>query len=674
MQRRNDITIDLIPNNYFIQLSEYATRTHENQLKLVELAPMQIKKVEIYKSYVQHITDIVVELDNMQSELTALLSEGKYIARLNINADLTGDNPFAKDNYFICSDMVNMPVVQSDAVYGFIPTISVKVTLKSITRTRLEIENNFPFELGGRNGKGAAGIGKSPKDFMNYDLKDLYTRNYMDEGMETSLPWDTTYCDWLEPVHQVETTPSNGYQMVADTNFQALEYFFKHYPIFNTPFDWLLDDFNTSPTSPTIVRISDLAWWKAWKPNINVELSKIINMETTPGDKDSSPEYRSASSMKFFGIQMIENVPYYDWVVFYVKNGFPKIWAVDVSSGKPIPMNVWNAIHEDSRVMTPTGAVKEIKNPMYREYLTFMTPKEIEESQLHLNMFQELNPVLEKYTFNNIYVGEVDIHTIVEFKLNHETLPDRIGMGYQVLHTYNRQSIKPPAFDGQSVMGVGEPRTSPYTYNYSLNSEIIFLVIDQGDLSIDVSGNEDASRIEPTTPFDSDNYYQTDDCDEMMDESAVGSDGRGIPGNSSIGDQAMALYGNGFKYVWGGKKSPSQGLDCSGLTSLAVKNAGIGNFPGGTYYQRKWCKSNAGYIQNKQDIQRGDILFFNWGNGRTYGHTGVAISNTQFVHASGGRKKNAQGRYYSYGKGKVTNFANYHPKNMQVYRLKGGSK
>ncbi len=683
LHRRNKISIDLIPNNYYVQIDQIGqkhrpakTGQTENNLTMVELFSMQIKKVEIYKSYFQHITDVVVEIDNIDSNIATLWSEGKYVALLSIEADSNTDGASAFDNYFLCSELVRLPVSAGESTYGFIQTVSAKVTLKSITRTRLETENNFPFELGGRNGKGAAGIGKPPKEFMDYDLQDLYNRNYTDEGFETVVPWNTEYCDWIEEIHQVRTSPANGYKMITDTNFQALEYFFKHYPIFNTPYDWILDDFNTSNVSITTLRIADLAWWEAWESNINVELSNLINLETEDAGKTST-EYRTAAGLNYFGIQKIDHIAYYDWVKFYVKNGFPKIWAVDVSSGKPIPMNAWNEIHEESRVLTPTGAIKSIPNPMYREYLTFMTAKEIEETQLHLNMFQEMNPILEKYSFTNLYVGEVDIHTVIELKLKNPEISDRLGMGYQVLHTYERNTLMPLGFNrGASVMQSGEIDDSQFAYSYTLNSEIVFLTLDKLPLTIEVSGSEDAGFIEAVPTAEQD-YYQTDDCDERIDlgKGVGGSDGAGIPGNTSIADQAVAIYGNGFKYIWGGKVSPQQGLDCSGFTSLAVKKSGIGNFPGGTSNnQRNWCRRNANQITGRANIQRGDLLFFNYGNARAYGHTGVAISNSQFMHASGGRKKDSHGRYYSHGKAKTTSFASYHPKIMEIYRLKGGSK
>ncbi len=677
LTRRNRIFIDLVPNNYYAQLP---TAKAEEVLPRVNIAPMQIKKLEIYKSYVQHITEVVVEIDNMDANVAVLWSESKYIAKLNIAPDNVKDS-VGFENHFVCFDMEMEEVPPEYAVFPPVQTVSVIVTLKSITRTRLEIENNFPFELGGKNGKGAVGSSKPPKDFLNQDLMKMYNRNYMDQGNETFVPWNTDFCDFKNTVHQVFTTPPNGYRMITDNNFQALEYFFEFYPMFNTPVGWLLDDFNTDRKAPSMVRVSDLSWWEQWRNYKNEHLSDMFNIELPPTSVTSTAAYRTAANIRYFRIQKLEHLSYHDWVRFYTKNGFVKIWAVDVSSGKPIPMNAWNSIHQYSRVLTPTGNVKNIENPMYREYLTFMTSKEIEETQLHLNMFQELNPTMEKYSFANVLVGEIDMHTVVEFKVPvpepTEMIPnpkkplDRMGIGYQVLHTYTRETFEPKEVKEINDRTTDkDPRHSQFTFNHSLKSELVFLVVDQGDLSIALAGSEDAVRVS-TVIGDVRYPTQADLCidgdgnvkDRGTYDTPGGTDGVGIPGNTSIGDQAQAMINTGFGYTWGGKTSLSAGIDCSGFTRLAVKHAGVQGYPHGTANQRPWCGTNASLITSVSGVKRGDVLFFNWGNGRSYGHTGIAISSTQFVHSSGGQSGGVGAR--------TTNFANYHPKNMEIYRIGG---
>ncbi len=668
--RRNKISIELTLNNYYAQLPK--SQRDVSLIKQVLIAPMQIKKVEIFKSYDEHVTDVVVEVDNLDPNVAAYWSEGKYIANLSIIAETPGDTKLGFENYFACFDLriINTPAFSRN--YATNTTVSAKVVLKSITRTRLEIENNFTYELGGKNGKGAAGVGQAPIQFLNSTLMEMYSRNYMEAGEEGNIPWNMTYCDLIEPVHQIHTTPSNGFKMITDTNMQTLEYFFKHYPVFNTTYDWMLDDFNTSDGGDkTELRITDLTWWPAWEEKIDANLSAIMNKEIEGAE---NKEAATITALRFFKIQQIEHIPYYDWVVFYVKNGYPKIWAVDVSSGKPIPMVAWNGIHEEAPVLTPSGNIKKIKNPMYREYLTFMTQREIVQSQLFLNVFQNLHPHLEKFTFSNVFIGEIDIHTVVEFKLEDTEDPgkyDRLGMGYQVLHTYTREDLQPKNYTGvTSSSNDDDPVNSQFSYSHALVTDIVFLTIDKGELDIASMGNEDAVNVSEDpgdyTPSENDPCAGATDTGGTPGGTTGGSDGVGIPGNTSISDQALALYNQKFKYLWNGKRLSQGGLDCSGYTTLAVTRAGVGGYPHGTTAQRKWCNRHAQKIDSTANAKAGDVLFFGYGD--SYGHTGIAIGGGQFVHSSGGSSNTINNLGKGASKG---SYATYSAKNTLVYRLKG---
>lgn len=74
-------------------------------------------------------------------------------------------------------------------------------------------------------------------------------------------------------------------------------------------------------------------------------------------------------------------------------------------------------------------------------------------------------------------------------------------------------------------------------------------------------------------------------------------------------------------YLWGGT-SPGVGLDCSGLTQWAYSQIGV-SLPRTTYDQ-----INVGTpIYNQSDLMPGDLVFPH------EGHVGIAISNTEFIHA-----------------------------------------
>ncbi len=668
---RNKITITLNANNYYIQLPK--AHRDEGKLETVEIAPMQIISLEIFKSYTKHVTDIEVKLDNMDPNVAAYWSEGKYVARLAIDPEGAGDRTGGFVNYFLCHNLEVDSSQPENTVHGRAPTINITVKLRSITRVRLEAENNFPMELGGKTGGDPSGAGQSALSFLHADLMLMYSKNYMEEGYDTANPWDLKYTDMIESNHQIETGPPNGFRMITNTNMEAMEYFFKHYPIFNTRHEWLLDDCDTAGGAPTKFKISDLVWWKAWEPHINTNLSKVMNREIDAGPIKSTTEFRTVAVLNYYKMWQLEYRPYYDWVSFYVKHGYPKIWAVDVSSGKPIPMQDWNGRHSTSPVLTPNGNIKIIDTPRYEDYLTYMTAKEIKESQYWLNVFQGFHPVLQKLTFSNIFVGDADIHTILEFKLDkvEDTGKfDRIAMGYQCLHTYKRKDLLPKTYtQATSSDNDADPDNSQFTKTHTLTSEVIFLVIDKGELAIEGIPVEDAVNVSA----DPSNYKfnEYDACAAASDLGGGGVDGVGLPGNPSVAAQARAIYATKFPYVWGGKTSTKVGLDCSGFAAMAVKAAGVGGYPGGPVTgQMRWCHSNATEISGVANAKPGDIVFFKWSGNRNFGHTGIAISNTQCIDSRGGSKNNIHNKGQGHN---IREIGHFKPNTMRIYRLKGGN-
>jgi cell wall-associated NlpC family hydrolase len=94
-----------------------------------------------------------------------------------------------------------------------------------------------------------------------------------------------------------------------------------------------------------------------------------------------------------------------------------------------------------------------------------------------------------------------------------------------------------------------------------------------------------------------------------------------------------------------------------------MKLAGVGaGYPRTTAAQRPWCEKNCARIEPIENVKRGDILFFNWGNGRYYGHTGIALGGDKFIHASSSKKKGVIQTLSSYAKAS---------KGTVAYRLKG---
>jgi cell wall-associated NlpC family hydrolase len=84
---------------------------------------------------------------------------------------------------------------------------------------------------------------------------------------------------------------------------------------------------------------------------------------------------------------------------------------------------------------------------------------------------------------------------------------------------------------------------------------------------------------------------------------------------------AIAMQYLGIPYVWGGA-SPSQGFDCSGLTTYAFAQIGV-SLP-----HHAASQYNYGVPVSRDDLQPADLVFFNG-----LGHMGMYIGGGQFIHA-----------------------------------------
>jgi cell wall-associated NlpC family hydrolase len=83
----------------------------------------------------------------------------------------------------------------------------------------------------------------------------------------------------------------------------------------------------------------------------------------------------------------------------------------------------------------------------------------------------------------------------------------------------------------------------------------------------------------------------------------------------------IAMQYLGVPYVWGGA-SPSQGFDCSGLTTYAFAQIGV-SLP-----HHAASQYNYGTPVSRDDLQPADLVFFNG-----LGHMGMYIGGGQFIHA-----------------------------------------
>ena len=110
---------------------------------------------------------------------------------------------------------------------------------------------------------------------------------------------------------------------------------------------------------------------------------------------------------------------------------------------------------------------------------------------------------------------------------------------------------------------------------------------------------------------------------------------------AQVAIEALSLVGIRYRY---GGNSPEQGLDCSGLVRYVFREAG-------TELPRTSNEmSRRGQPVDKQDLQPGDLVFFNTLN-RAFSHVGIYLGNNQFIHApSTGRAVRVEDMDMSYWK------------------------
>lgn len=85
----------------------------------------------------------------------------------------------------------------------------------------------------------------------------------------------------------------------------------------------------------------------------------------------------------------------------------------------------------------------------------------------------------------------------------------------------------------------------------------------------------------------------------------------------------------GTPYTWGGTDL-NNGVDCSGFVYSIMKNYGI------DLNRSSYQMVENGTEISKNELQAGDLVFFNNGNGGQISHVGIAMGDGQYIHASSG--------------------------------------
>lgn len=119
-------------------------------------------------------------------------------------------------------------------------------------------------------------------------------------------------------------------------------------------------------------------------------------------------------------------------------------------------------------------------------------------------------------------------------------------------------------------------------------------------------------------------------ADESQNEGAKNYNGSSAEHVSDILDRAFSLIGTPYRF---GGKSERTGFDCSGFVGyLFREEAGI-SLPRST---RELINMDVPLV-SKEDLQPGDLIFFNnRGRGRV-SHAGIYIGDGQFIHSASRR-------------------------------------
>ena len=88
----------------------------------------------------------------------------------------------------------------------------------------------------------------------------------------------------------------------------------------------------------------------------------------------------------------------------------------------------------------------------------------------------------------------------------------------------------------------------------------------------------------------------------------------------------------GVSYKWGGE-SRDEGFDCSGLTMTVYQLNGL-DLPRSS--RQQWATGTA---VDRDELLRGDLVFFATAGGRRVTHVGIYAGENQFIHAPGRGKR-----------------------------------
>ncbi len=170
---------------------------------------------------------------------------------------------------------------------------------------------------------------------------------------------------------------------------------------------------------------------------------------------------------------------------------------------------------------------------------------------------------------------------------------------------------------------------------YEVGSEHVVSVVSKGDKFLLVEEGEEFSKILLDNGLSG--YIATETLSEeetkaTVEEGTSRGSLRGVGGELQSKRDTLIEFGKsklGCAYSYG-SRGPNK-FDCSGFVGYTYEKALGIKLP-----RDSRSMSRVGVKVAKNDLQKGDLVFFNTGGGSRISHVGIYVENGTFIHASSG--------------------------------------
>jgi len=644
-------------NDLKIKIHEVIDSKENGQIKEFDLTHYNINELRVLKSYESHKTELYLELKLLTIDQLNIITSGGCSISITItsgyihekdNTDTT--NLSSSSNVFKIEEMgkIETKRIGGNNLY------SVNLRLISWTLGRMLLENNFGF-----TSQTSLKYGKSnPRIFLLGHIEQIFLETYTNYGSKVSPKMGTEgYGDYIENSDELSSNsthliymndsstdlktistsiPTSGYVFKSDNNFKILEEFFKNYPPYLTPFNWIQDDLPLNSKNSTELIVTDFYIPRSW------EEDKFLTPLIRPRHQTYLDEAR------YFKISKIEDRPYFDKLKFESNSKDPLIQLVQTSDNVPtiIDSTSINKITEKYISCGDHLQVKQIPNPKVKRIYSFLSENDLIKQLSYFRKYYEMNPNYETYEVDNIAWGHLDIKKALfkdKFISEDNTVIEnaRKGPAYRIEWVFTPTVVETISFFESETNNEDNQKT------FKCKAKIEFLMTENVEpqdtnILLDISKqisklkNNIIETINPSTGSVSINgviYGAGSPYNGQLNIKGTSND---------IAKTAEALIKKGFRYLWGGAESGW--YDCSGFVMTSVclatglkKYGGRMSkdaFPKGSQAQADWCRRYASPI-DYDEVQAGDIIFLSTtADINRVHHVGIAKSQTEVMASS----------------------------------------